>query len=139
MATSELPTLFRLSETTRTVADPAADVRGRTVVDSNDEEIGRVDDLLVDDQEIKVRFLRIGEGGFLGLGKQHYLIPVDAIVAIEDDLVRINRERGHLSDAPAYDPELAEEPTYYAEVYDWWGYGPFWGSGYNYPPFPYFR
>lgn len=139
MASKEPTTLLPLSETNQTVADPAADVRGRAVVDSNGEEIGTVDDLLIDDQENKVRFLRIGEGGFLGIGKQHFLIPVDAVAVIEDDRVQINRERGHLRDVPAYDPDLSEQPDYFAGVYGWWGYGPFWGPGYTYPPYPYSR
>jgi len=40
--------------------------RGRTVVDRHRDEVGRVEDLLVDERENRVRFLRVGEGGFLG-------------------------------------------------------------------------
>lgn len=68
-------TLYRLGETDQTVADPAADVRGRTVVDRHGEEVGRVDDLLVDDRENRVRFPRVGERGLLGIGRTHYLGP----------------------------------------------------------------
>ncbi len=131
--------LFRLSETAQTVADPGSDVRGRAVVDSKGDDIGKVDDLLVDDQESKVRFLRVGEGGFLGLGKQHYLVPVDAVVSIDPDRVHISRDRVRLADAPPYDPELADDPAYYAGVYGWWGYTPYWGAGYTYPGYPYYR
>ena len=49
-------TLMRLSDTELTVADPAEDIRGRTVVDRNGEEIGDVDDLLLDDHGKRVRF-----------------------------------------------------------------------------------
>jgi sporulation protein YlmC with PRC-barrel domain len=131
--------LHRLSDTSLTVADPAADVRAREVVDSDGEEIGTVEDLLVDDEENKVRFLRVGEGGFLGLGRQHFLVPVDAIASVDPDRVHIDRSRARLADVPVYDPDLAEDPAYYAGLYGWWGYAPHWGAGYVYPPFPYGR
>ena len=128
--------LMALSDTDRTIADPAADVRGRKVFDSAGEEIGKVDDLLVDDEENKVRFLRIGTGGFLGVGKQHFLVPVDAVASIEADRVTISRDRARLTDAPAYDPEVTYDPAYYANLYGWWGYNPYWTPGYVDPPYP---
>lgn len=131
--------VYQLSDTQQTVADPAADVRGRKVVDSDGEEIGTVEDLLIDDQENKVRFMRVGEGGFLGLGRQHFLVPVDAISSVEPERVHIDRDRIRLADVPVYDPELADDPDYYANLYGWWGYAPYWGAGYAYPPFPYYR
>ena len=140
MAAQDTPgNLYRLSETYQTVADPAADVRGRHVVDSDGEEIGTVEDLLVDDEENRVRFLRIGQGGFLGIGKQHFLVPVDAVASVDSDRVHIDRDRARLADVPAYDPELAENEDYYSTVYGWWGYPPYWGAGYSYPPYPYVR
>lgn len=65
-------TLHMLGDTDLTVADPRADVRGRNVVDAEGEDIGKVDDLLVDDSEAKVRMLRVEHGGFLGIGAAHF-------------------------------------------------------------------
>lgn len=103
-STENAGNLIKLSDTTQTIADPDADVRGRKVVDSNGDDIGEVDDLLVDDQENKVRFLRVGAGGFLGIGEQHFLVPVDAVERIDSDRVHITRDRASLSDVPTYDP-----------------------------------
>ena len=50
--------LIRLSDTDLTVADPSADVPGRQAVDRDGEEIGTVEDLLIGDEEHKVRLLR---------------------------------------------------------------------------------
>jgi sporulation protein YlmC with PRC-barrel domain len=128
--------LVRLSETTLTIADPAADVRGRRALDDRGEEIGKVDDLLVDDQENKVRFLRIGSGGLLGMGKEHVLVPVEAVTSVGPDNVTIDRGRAQLNTVPGYDPELTYDDAYYSDVYGWWGFGPYWHSGYVYPPYP---
>lgn len=136
MAASEESILQPLSEVELMVQDPWADVRGRKVLDASGEEIGKVDELLVDDAETMVRLLRVKHGGFLGIGADHFLVPVDAVTSVDDDSVRVDRERARLSDVPGYDPDLAKQPTYYGELYGWWGYGPYWGPGYIYPPAP---
>lgn len=128
--------LVRLSDTTLTVADPDADVRGRTVVDADGEEIGHVDDLFIDEEEKKVRFLRVASGGVLGIGAQHFLVPVEAVARVEDDNVHISRNRDRLRDVPTYDPELSDNADYYASLYGWWGYAPYWGAAYAFAPPP---
>lgn len=138
MSTTEVPgRLVWLGDTYRTVADPEADVRGRTAVDQDGAEIGTVEDLLVDEHEDRVRFLRIGSGGFLGLGRDRFLVPVDAVAVVGSDLVMVGRRRSRLGDMPPYDPELTDEREYYDRLYTWWGYPPYWTPGYAYPPFPY--
>lgn len=126
--------LVPLSETDRTVADVDADVRDYDVVASDGEKVGTVDDLIVDGDEVKVRFLRVASGGFLGIGTEHFLVPVDVITSTADDRVRIDRDRARLADVPAYDPALTREPNYYEDLYGWWGAAPYWGAGYVYPP-----
>ncbi len=98
--------------------------------------MGEIDDLLIDDQENKVRFLRIGSGGFLGMGKEHFLVPVEAVTSVDGDRVTIDRGRAQLNDVPGYDPALTYDDTYYSAVYGWWGYGPYWQPGSVYPPYP---
>jgi sporulation protein YlmC with PRC-barrel domain len=138
VSTTQMPgRLVWLGETYRTVADADADVRGRTAFDDNGDEIGRVEDLLVDEEEDRVRFLRIGSGGFLGLGREHFLVPVDAVTAVGRDTVIITWDRSRLDDVPGYDPDLADDREYLDRIYAWWGYGPYWTPGYAYPPFPY--
>jgi sporulation protein YlmC with PRC-barrel domain len=137
---SDIPgRLVSLTDTDQTVADPAADVRGRKAFDTNGDDVGTVEDLLVDEEENKVRFLRIGSGGFLGMGRDHFLVPVEAIESVEEDRVTISRDRDRLSDVPAYDPELTYDPIYYADLYGWWGFGPYWAPGHVYPPYPHRR
>ncbi|TDD67508.1 PRC-barrel domain containing protein [Jiangella aurantiaca] len=136
MTTDRPAMLVHLSDTDLTLAGDADDIRGRTVVDRNGDDIGQVDDLLIDPDERRVRFLQVGSGGFLGLGEQKTLIPVDAIESI-DDTVRIAKERRHVAGAPRYDPKLVQEPTYYEDVYGYYGYPPFWTPGYLYRPFPF--
>lgn len=115
-------TLVKMSDTALTIADPNDDVRGRKVLDRDGEEIGEVDDLLLDDQEYRVRFLQIAHGGFLGIGEDHFLVPVDTVTQVDADQVHIDRARSDMSNIPGYDPALAETPEYYRGIYDWWDY-----------------
>lgn len=138
MAQNTGASLLRLGESDRTITDPQADVRGRTVVDATGEDVGKVDDLLVDDDEFKVRMLRVKHGGVLGIGADHFLVPVDAVTSVADDAVHVDRERARLTDVPGYDPEVGDDPAYYGSLYGWWGYPGYWSPGYVYPPYPYF-
>jgi len=133
---SDAATLVRLGDSGRTVADPAEDVRGRKVKDRTGEDLGTVEDLLVDADAGKVRFLRVEHGGILGFGATPSFIPVDAVSRVTDDEVVIDRSREDVAGAPEYDPDLVDQSEYYENLYGHYGYPPFWGVGYTYPGFP---
>jgi sporulation protein YlmC with PRC-barrel domain len=137
METPSTHTLIRLSDTHLTVLDPAQDVRGRKVIDTNGQDLGVVDDLIIDDTDKHVRFLRVADGGFLGIGGQKFLIPVDALIRVTRDAVQIDRTRDHVAAGPAYDPELMGRSNL-EQLYGYYGLTPFWGVGYMYPTFPFY-
>ncbi len=141
MANANTATLHKLSDANLTVADPEEDVRGRKVLDRQGDEIGEVDDLMIDDREAKVRFMRVASGGFLGLGETKFMIPIDAVTRITDDTVHIDQTREHVAGAPRYDPDLVEDVAradpYWTSTYGYYGYAPYWAPGYVYPPYPY--
>jgi|SoiMethySBSTD1v2_1073268.scaffolds.fasta_scaffold502028_2 CBS domain-containing protein/sporulation protein YlmC with PRC-barrel domain len=130
-------TLIRLSDTDLTLAERAEDIRGRKALDMASEELGEVDDLLIDEREQKVRFLQVTSGGFLGLGATKFLLPVEAITRITDDAVYISQSRERVAGAPGYDPTLVDE-RYVSDIYSHYGYPPYWGLDYEYPAYPYY-
>lgn len=127
--------LVPLSGSGRRIAGEGQDIREWTVLDREGEELGTVDDLLIDDAEEKVRFLRIRNGGFLGLGADTFVLPVDTVTRAADGVAHVDQDRTSVSGAPAYTPELTED-RYYEDLYGYYGVGPFWSAGYVYPPFP---
>ncbi|MEZ0165416.1 PRC-barrel domain-containing protein [Kineococcus sp. LSe6-4] len=147
-------TLVRLDDSGRTVADPAHDVRGRTVLDGDGEELGTVDDLLVDRDETpgpgegpgtgpgedagggQVRMLRVKHGGLLGIGADVFFVPVDAVTGVDEDAVHVDLGRDRVEGAPQYDPELVDQYEYYSSVYGYYGFTPYWAPGYVRPPWP---
>ncbi|MFY1668866.1 PRC-barrel domain-containing protein [Plantactinospora sp. WMMB334] len=133
----ERATLVRLPDSDRMLADPAEDVRGRKVRDTDGEELGTVEELLVDAGEGRIRFLRVEHGGIFGFGATPSFIPVEAVEGVSDDEVTVEQARERVAGAPRYDPDLVDQQPYYESLYGYYGYPPFWTPGYLYSGFPY--
>lgn len=138
MGQNETGELVKLGDTGKTVADKHEDIRGYTVRDGSGEEIGTVEELLIDVEEEKVRFLIVASGGFLGIGKDKTFIPVDAVSHISNAQVLLNPTREQIAEAPEYDPDLADARSFYEGVYGYYGLSPYWSPGYAYPGYPYY-
>jgi hypothetical protein len=80
----------------------------------------------------------VASGGFLGFGKQELYIPVSAITSI-DGVVQVDFSQKERLDAPAYDPRVVKDPGYVRAMTGFYGFPPFWGSGYVPSRFPYRR
>lgn len=138
MAPQNNDTLVKLGDTGQTVANPDEDVRGRMVKDAAGTDVGKVEDLIVDNRDQKVRFLLVAHGGFLGIGETKSFIPVDAVTRITDDDIYIDHSAEHVTNAPRYQPDLTDEETYHDSVYGYYGYTPYWNTDYTHPRFPYY-
>ena len=137
MTDDKAASLQKLSDIARTVSQDDEDIRGRNVKARDGEELGEVDDLLVDPAENKVRFLVVASGGFLGLGQTKSFIPVEAVSGITADEVRTDQAKDKIAGAPTCDPDIVEERGYYEDLYGYYGYTPYWAPGYIYPGYPY--
>lgn len=125
--------LTPLSETSRLVADPAQDIRGRSVVDSAGEKIGTVADLLVETDTNHVRILRVEHGGILGFGASSSFIPVESVVRVTDDEVHVSSSKDHVAGGPPYDPDLADQRDYYEQIHGHYGSRPDYAPGQLFP------
>ena len=104
------PNLVKLSESEDLLLEePWQDIRGLDVVDVNGDEIGSVEDLYVDREERlpRPRFLDVSAGGFLGIGKKHFLVPVEEVSREvgEEDRVVVNRHRDKVMGSPDFEAE----------------------------------
>jgi sporulation protein YlmC with PRC-barrel domain len=133
MTTMDNHRLVKLSDTDETIKLGDEDVRRHLVKDKNGDDIGKVDDLLVDLTENKVRFLVVESGGFLGMGEKKSFIPIDAISRITKDEVHLGQSGERVAGAPPYDPDLINNRDYHLNSYSYYGYAPYWSGGYMYP------
>jgi hypothetical protein len=85
------------------------ELRQRGVFDSGDRLIGHVVNIYVDDGE-NFRFVDVAVGGFMGFGKKHHLVPVEAIAEEEPGSVTLTVDQQTVQGAPALDdPHAAPE------------------------------
>lgn len=118
-----LPTLSRLQDTGRTVSPDQEDLRGRLVKDPTGRAVGRIEHLLIDHAEGKVRFLEIASGGLLHLGEAKSFVPVEAIERITEDEVVISPTLERVAAAATYDPDLVvSDARYFFDLYPYFGY-----------------
>jgi len=91
------------------------------VRDKEGKDLGKVDDLLIDEDDRKIHFMRVESGGFLGMGETKVFIPVGAITSITDVDVKINQSHEHVARTPRYDPTLATSRHHIDLIYDHYG------------------
>jgi hypothetical protein len=98
------------------------DLIHREILDPEDENIGFVRDLLIDEVDWKVRFLHITQGGFLGLEERHYLIPIEAVCYVGGGFVKTKLSKEQVHGSPEPNPEIRLHPELRAEIYEYYGY-----------------
>ncbi|MEV0902766.1 PRC-barrel domain-containing protein [Actinoplanes sp. NPDC049802] len=121
----ESGTLMRLDDSGRLLADPDQDVRGRTVLDCDGHEIDTVVDLLIDPEQRKVRLLVVEHGGLFGVGAMPLLIPVETVCQVTDGVVRLDRTRVQVAEAPQYAPDLVDREEPLTDLYGYYGFTAF--------------
>jgi len=118
--------LIRLSDTNETIAGTYADIRGHKVVDTEGTELGKVEALFIDREAHKVRLMEISSGGFLGIGQDLVIMPIDVVDHLDEGVVHINQTKDRVTGAPAYDPDLVDIHAKFEETYGYFGYPPYW-------------
>jgi sporulation protein YlmC with PRC-barrel domain len=113
---SRVPMLVKMSDSGFGVKSRESDIRRLSVFDWNGDRIGSVEDLYVDTQERKVRFLEVGAGGFMGLGEKRFLIPVEAITNFREGGVTVGKSRQEMNESPPLDTKIGPLDAYERDV-----------------------
>ena len=99
--------LTKLSETDLPLEEPWQDIRGLDVYDITGEQIGSVEDLYIDREARQPRFLVVSAGGLLGVGKKHFLVPVEEVSRdVGEERVTVSVHREKVLNAPEFDPDV---------------------------------
>ena len=106
--------LIKFGDTNFDIAG-SEDIRGRRVIDQSGNDIGEVNDLIIDERQRRVRFLQVTSGGFLGIGTTMMLVPIGAITSINRDAVEITMQGGRGLGAARYNPTLMDRRSYSGE------------------------
>jgi hypothetical protein len=102
---------------------PHQELRLKSVFDSGSRHIGQVSHLYVDDDR-NLRFVDVVTSGFLGLGKKHHLVPVEAITDEAPGSVTLGVDQQTVEGAPAFsNPHAAPDEGLQRAVREHYGYG----------------
>jgi sporulation protein YlmC with PRC-barrel domain len=123
MEHAEQPKLVKMSDSDLRLEEPWQDIRGLDVYDANGEQIGSVEDLYVDRDSSLPRFLEVSAGGFLGIGKKHFLIPIEEVSRdIDADRVTVNQPRDKVVESPDFDPDDVSNPDVQRAIRAYYGH-----------------
>jgi sporulation protein YlmC with PRC-barrel domain len=94
-------------------------LRDANIVSKTGENLGTMEDLMIDPRTGKIRFVILGRGGLLGIGEKYVPVPWKAVNVTSEKEFTINVDKQKLKSAPAVDKQLSElnQPDYSVTVY----------------------
>jgi sporulation protein YlmC with PRC-barrel domain len=106
------------------------DVVGKKVVNLGGEDVGEIQEVVIDSAAGRVTYAVMSFGGFLGIGDKLFAVPwVSLKYDRSDDVFVMNADRDLLKNAPGFDkdnwPDMSD-PTRLSEIYKYYGSKPYW-------------
>jgi len=116
-------------ERTRRVLS-AETLTGDRVRNTVGEDLGKIEEIMIDIPGGRVAYAVLSFGGFLGMGDKLFAVPWDALTVDEEEHEFIlNVDKATLEQAPGFDkdnwPDMAD-PTWGSEIYSYYGSTPYW-------------
>ncbi|MGD1094313.1 MAG: PRC-barrel domain-containing protein [Bryobacteraceae bacterium] len=119
---------------TKVVHEPrvlAADtLTGNAVVNLQNEDLGKIEHLMIDLERGRIAYAVLSFGGFLGMGDKLFAIPWSALAldTVEKRFI-LNVNKELLKSAPGFDkdrwPNMADQ-AWGAKVFKYYGAKPYW-------------
>jgi PRC-barrel domain len=102
---------------------PHHELRQKNVLDSGSRQIGDVTNLYVDDDR-ELHFVDVVTSGFLGFGKKHHLVPVEAIAEEAPGSVTLKVDQQTVESAPTIaNPHAGPDEELQRAAREHYGYG----------------
>lgn len=101
-------------------------IRDTSVVNRQGEDLGSVEDLMLDPQSARVQYAVLDFGGFLGIGDKLFAVPLEAFTIDRDNerfVLDVSKDR--LENAPGFDKDdwpTTADPAFVENVYDYYGH-----------------
>ncbi|MGD0227741.1 MAG: PRC-barrel domain-containing protein [Terriglobia bacterium] len=109
----------------------ASSLKGDNVVNHQGEDLGKIEEIMIDLDRGRIAYAVLSFGGFLGIGDKLFAIPWQAfsVDTVQKRLV-LNAKKELLEKATGFDkdkwPNMAD-PGWGASLYGYYGYKPYWG------------
>lgn len=114
----------------------ASSLMNDKVINPEGEDLGKVEDFMIDLTTGCIAYAVLSFGGFLGFGDKLFAIPMQAFSLDEDrKCFVLNVDKEKLKNASGFDknnwPDFADQ-TWGKTVHDYYGYEPYWKRGSRY-------
>jgi sporulation protein YlmC with PRC-barrel domain len=122
--------------TTHVAARPrvlgASKLKGDTVKNVAGEDLGKIEELMIDLETGRVGYCVLSFGGFLGIGNKLFAVPYGALrVDTEQKCFILNVPKDRLKEAPGFDkenwPDMTDR-TWGMGIYGFYNVTPYWNS-----------
>lgn len=103
---------------------------GDHVRNNSGEDLGKLEEIMLDLDEGRVAYAVLSFGGLLGIGNKLFAVPWEALrVDTENKAIVFNISKDRLEQAPGFDkdnwPDTIDR-EWLAEVHNFYGYDPYW-------------
>ena len=110
----------------------ASTLAGDAVKNSVGEDLGKVDEIMIDIPTGRVAYAVLSFGGFLRMGNKLFAVPWDILKVDEDQKCFIlDVEKNRLENAPGFDkdnwPDMADQ-SWGRQIYSYYERTPYWES-----------
>lgn len=111
--------------TSRTLS--ATTLTGTRVKNLEGQDIGEIQDLMIDVENGSIIYAVLSFGGFLGMGDKYFAIPMEALMfdPAREEEITLDIDKEVLQDAPGFDKNdwpLQPNMDYVQSIYDYYGY-----------------
>ena len=109
----------------------ASKIIGEAVVNHQDENLGKIHELVIDAREGRLAYAVLSFGGFIGMGNKLFAVPWTAFeFSNTENKLILNVDKKKLEAAPGFDkdakwPDFADR-TWGGDIYRYYGYKPYW-------------
>ncbi len=105
-------------------------VIGSNVVNAQNEDLGKIEDIVLDAGAGRIAYAVLSFGGFLGMGDKFFAIPWNAFhFNLKENRAVLNVDKKKLENASGFDkdnwPNMADS-TWGTSIYKHYGYTPYW-------------
>src|SRR5829696_3397975 len=105
-------------------APPHHEMRQKSVLDSGGSVVGTVANLYVDEDSRQLRFVDVVTSDFLGLEREHHLLPVEAVSEEDPGSITLGVDQESVQRAPSFpNPHVVPDEDYQRAVSKHYGYG----------------
>jgi sporulation protein YlmC with PRC-barrel domain len=111
----------------------AATLAGDSVRNAAGEDLGKIDEIMIDIPSGRVAYAVLSFGGFLGMGDKLFAVPWNALKVDEDEKCFVlNVDRRTIEQAPGFDkdnwPDMSNT-TFGTELSSYYKVKPYWEAG----------